>query len=470
MKKIILLLLVYSTFILSSLTAQETDADYTVKLNEKITIGSRKSFECAATIAHLAGFEEYNEEACDYSAYDEYFSKYLKDKRVKKAISHYKKLRNFGFSYDALANIAIYVNPDCHSFRVNDKKVLKENIQKRCGKPEKLLKVISDFYDATDFETFYQSQLPIYQNAVEFLLQNKDLIITSVSEFEKYFKTEVEGIYISVSPVIGQHNYGLGFNDGKHFYYEPHYMAGYFDLNLFIHELSHPQTHIISNEVVKNDEIMELVSKHFTCEKKEIMIKQAYGTPAGYVNEILNIANTMSILRNFTDESYVAMNILDGKTRRFDELKELTDLLDKYRLGDYKNQLDFLPEFEKGYLEILNNMSDEIKPFEFSAEDTKSFNLLGKTYDAEYCGFWDLTGFQNFKMRKYWRIKNAYNDICNNYTFGYLPYNNYPCGVKEKDVFRIEYLLVDGSGYVMYLRSDGDVLDGEPITSVFYAE
>lgn len=470
MKKIILLLLVFSTFILSSLTAQAADADYTVKLNDKITIGSRKSFECAATIAHLAGFEEYNYEDCDYSAYDEYFSKYLNDKRVKKAISHYKKLRRADFSYDALANIAIYVNPDCHSFRVNDKKVLKENIQKRCGKPEKLLKVISDFYDATDFETFYQSQLPVYQNAVEFLLQNKDLIITSVSEFEKYFKTEVEGIYISVSPVIGQNNFGTSFNDGKHFYYEPHYCAGYFDLDLFIHELSHPQSKILVDEVIKNDEIMKLVSKYFTGEKKEIMIQQAYGTPEGYVNEILNIANTMSILRNFIDESYVALLILNYKTRRFDELKELTDLLDKYRLGDYKNQLDFLPEFEKGYLEILNNMSDEIKPFEFSAEDTKSFTLLGKTYDAEYCGFQDLTGIQNFKMRKYWRIKNAYNDICNNYTFGYLPYNNYPCEVKEKDVFRIEYLLEDGSGYVMYLRSDGDVLDGEPITNVFYAE
>ena len=200
------------------------------------------------------------------------------------------------------------------------------------------------------------------------------------------------------------------------------------------------------------------------------MIQQAYGTPEGYVNELINIANTMSILKNFTDESYVALHIFDCKTRRFDELKELTDLLDKYRLGDYKNQLEFLPEFEEGYLEILEKMSDEIKPFEFSAEDIKSFTLLGKIYEAEYCGFQDLTGFQNFKMRKYWRIKNAYNDFCNNSTYGYLPYNNYPFEVKEGEVFRIEYLMEDGSGYVMYLRSDGTIYENEPITNVFYAE
>ncbi len=470
LKKSILSLVAITGFFLSSLPAQRANSDYTVKLTDKITIGTRKSFECAATIAHLAGFDEYNYEDADYSAYDEYFSKYLNDKRVKKAISHYKKLRRADFSYDAVANIAVYINPDCHTFRVNDKEILTKNIQERCGDPKKFLKILADFYDATDFETFYQSQLPVYQNAAELFLQNRDNLITGVSEFEKYFKTEVEGIYISVSPVIGQNNFGTSFNDGKHFYYEPHYMAGYFDVDLFIHELSHPQTKILVDEVVKNDEIMKLVSKYFTGEKKEIMIQQAYGTPYGYVNEILNIANTMSILRNLTDESYVAMHIFDSKTRRFDELKELTDLLDKYRLGEYQNQLEVLPEFEEGYLEILENMSELIKPFEFSAEDTKSFTLLGKTYEAEYCGYQNLTGFQNFKMRKYWHIKNAYNDICNLSTYGYLPYNNYPFEVKEGEVYRIEYLLDNGSGYVMYLRSDGNIYENEPITNVFYAE
>lgn len=50
----------------------------------------------------------------------------MKDKRVKKAISHYKKLRTFGFSYDAVDNISIYINHNCHTFRVNDKKILKK--------------------------------------------------------------------------------------------------------------------------------------------------------------------------------------------------------------------------------------------------------------------------------------------------------------------------------------------------------
>lgn len=469
MKKTILSILL-TTLIILPFTAQTKKTDYTVKLNDKITLGTRKSFECAATIAHLAGFEEYNYEVSDYSAYDDYFSKYLKDKRVVKAISHYKKLRTIGFSYDAVANIAMYINPDCHSFRVSDKKILDERIQERCGDPKKFLKILSDFYDATDFEKFYQSQIPVYEKALTIYLNNKELLITAVDEFEKYFKTEVKDIYISVSPITGQNNFGLSFFDGNNEYYEPHYCSGYFDINIFIHELSHPQSKIIVDEIVKNKEIMDLVKKTYTGEKKEIMIKQAYGTPDSYVNELINRANTINILKNFTDESYIAMGIFNDKNMRFDEIKEVSDLLDKYRLGNYKNQLEFLPEFEEGYIEILKNLDLEIKPFEFSSEDTKSFTLFGKTYDAEYCGFQDLTGFQNFKLRKYWRIKNAYNDICNNFTSGYLPYNNYPFEVKEREVFRIEYLLTDGSGYVMYLRSDGNELDGEPLTSVFYAE
>ena len=209
------------------------------------------------------------------------------------------------------------------SVKANVLKILKENIQKRCCDPKKFLKILADFYDATDFGTFYQSQLLVYQNAVDLFLQNKDNLITGVSEFEKYFKTQVEGIYISVSPIIGQHNFGTSFNDGKNFYYEPHYMAGYFDLDLFIHELSHPQSKILVDEVVKNDEIMKLVSKYFTGEKKEIMIKQAYGTPEGYVNELINIANTMSILKNLTDESYTDLEIIKINWNSFRNLKKV---------------------------------------------------------------------------------------------------------------------------------------------------
>ena len=470
MKNKFLSLILLGIFAIFPLAANQ-GTEYRIQLNDKISIGARKSFECIATIAHLAGFEEYNQQYTDYSAYDNYFSRYSSDKRVGKAISYFKKLRTTGFSYDAMANMAVYTNPDCHSLRVTDKKVLDDNIQKRCGNPEKMIKILADFYDATDFDSFYQSQIPVYENAAQILLNNKETIITGVKEYEKYFRTEIKGLYISVSPIIGQNNYGTSFTDGKDIYYEPHYCSGYFDPNLFIHEMSHPQAQYIVDEIVKNKEIMKLVNKTFTGEKKEILKLQAYSNSETYINELFNRANTINILKAFTDDAYVSMSIFSDKLNRFDEIAEVTELLDKYRLGSYKNQLEFLPEIERGYIEILNN--PEIfttKSFEFSSEDTKSFTLFGKSYEAEYCGMQDLTGIGNFKMRKYWRLINAYNDVCNYATFEYLPYNNYPCQLKKGDVFRIEYLMDDGTGFIQYFRSDGLEYDGQPITNGFLSE
>ena len=471
MKKCILSILIFGIFAIVPLIANQNN-EYRIQLNDKITIASRKSFECIATIAHLAGFNEYNQPDTDYSAYDNYFRQYSNDKRVENAISYFKKLRKTGFSYDALANIAIYINPDCHSLRITDKAVLKANIQKRCGDPEKMIKILADFYDATNFDSFYKSQIPVYEKAATVLVKNKDTIITGVKEYEKYFRTEVKGLYISVSPIIGSNNYGTSFTDGKDIWYEPHYCVGYFDANIFIHEMSHPQTQYIVDELAKNKEIMKLVQKTFKGDKKAIMLQQAYSNPYTYIIELFNRANTNNILKGFTDDLYVAKSIATDRKYRFDEIAEVTELLDKYRTGSYKNQLEFLPEIEKGYIEILKHPETfEPKPFELSSEDTKSFTFLGRTYEAEYCGFQNLTGFRNFKLRKYWRLKNAYQNVNMYGTSDYLPYNNYPFQVNEGDVFRIEYLMNDGTGYFEYLRADaGDIVDGEPVTRSFFTE
>ena len=68
------------------------------------------------------------------------------------------------------------------------------------------------------------------------------------------------------------------------------------------------------------------------------------------------------------------------------------------------------------------------------------------------------------------KIFTSYNDVCNYGTLDYLPYNNYPFQVNTGDVFRIEYLMNDGSGFIEYLRSDGEILDNQPITRGFLTE
>lgn len=81
-----------------------------------------------------------------------------------------------------------------------------------------------------------------------------------------------------------------------------------------------------------------------------------------------------------------------------------------------------------------------------------------------------MTGFKDYSCRKYWRLKDAYQDVSMYNAFDYLPYNNYPVLVNKGDVFRIEYLKTDGSGYIEYLRADGDEYYGEGTTKGFYTE
>ena len=471
MKKNILSIILLGFFAIFPLAANQS-SEYSIQLNDKITIGTRRAYECTATIAHLAGFQEFNRAdfQLNYQAYDEYFAKYLKDKRVENAISYFNNLRSFrGFSYDAVADIATYLSSDCHSLRCSEENA-KKNVQSRCGDPKKLQQVIADFYDATDFERFYESQIPVYEQAVQILYANKDIMITGVNELEKYYRTQVNGIFISVSFLTGHNNYGTSFNDGKNTYFEPQYGAGYFDANTFIHELSHPFSNKAVDQIMKNKKLMKLVKKDFKGEKKKVMEDQAYGSADIYLYELFNRANTNNILKGFCDDVYVAMSIVNDKRRRFDEIQEVTDLMDRYRLGSYKDIYEFMPELEKEYIKILETVDTKPQPFKLSEDNTKSFTFLGKNYEAEYCGMQDLTGFKDYSCRKYWRLKDAYQDVSMYNAFDYLPYNNYPVQVNKGDVFRIEYLKTDGSGYIEYLRADGDEYYGEATTKGFYTE
>ena len=471
MKKHSLFIVILSIFAIFPLIADQKN-EYSIQMSDKITIGTRRAYECCATVAHLAGFQEYNiaDFQLNYQAYDEYFAKYIKDKRVVNALSHYNNLRNQrGFGYDAVADIATYLSSDCHSFRTSEE-IVQKNVQSRCGDPKKFQQIIADFYDATDFASFYESQIPVYEQAAQVLYANKETMITGVQELEKYYRKEVPGIFISVSYITGHNNFGVSFKDGSNTYFEPQYGAGYFDTNTFIHELSHPFSNKAVDELLKNKKLMKLVKKDFKGEKKKVMESQAYGSVDVYLYELFNRANTNNILKGFCSEVYVGLSIVNDKRRRFDEIAEVTELMDRFRLGNYKDIYDFLPELEKEYINILETVDTKPKPFKFSSEDTKSFTMLGKTYEAEYCGMQDLTGFRDYKCRKYWRLKNAYQDVYLYDTFDYLPYNNYPFQVNTGDVFRIEYLKTDGIGYIEYLRADGDEMYGEPSTKGFFME
>ena len=465
MKKILLSILFISMFSTALLFADK--GEYRVQINDKAQAGTSRAFECAAVIAHYAGFPEYNDSNTDFSLYDSYFIPLSKNKAFLDAVSYFNSLHNRGFSYDAVANIATYLNSDCQSYRT-DIQTVKANIQSRCGDPVKFLEVISTFYTETSFDDFYQSMIPIYEESLQAILANIQVINIAFDAYEKYYRTSLNPVFISVTPLVGPSNYGVSFNDGQKEYYEPKYCAGYFDANLLIHELSHPMSNPVVYRIVKNKKIMKLVNKSFKGTKKQIMQQQAYTNSETYLIELFNRANTLNILKAFGNDAYIYSGIFQDKLRRFDEIDQVTQLLDKYRLGNYVSLEEFRPELEEGFLKILNANKNG---FKLSADDTKSFTLFGKTYNAQYCGTSDVSGIRDFKTRKVFRLIDAYEDLVNYQSFDYLSDDNYPVTVNAGEVYRVEYLRTDGTGFVEYMRSDANsYINGQHVTVGIYVE
>lgn len=118
------------------------------------------------------------------------------------------------------------------------------------------------------------------------------------------------------------------------------------------------------------------------------------------------------------------------------------------------------------YSEDLIGLAKDIEP---SRVDTIVVNE--KKYEASYFGKQDLTGFEDYAHREFWRLENAYNDFKDKSKTGdVLPYDNYPMLIETGQVFVIDYTKTDDSHVRKYYRSDGKVWDNMSSTEEFTVE
>lgn len=330
--------------------------EYKIDISKYLCVGTSQSYECVAVMAHLSGFNEFNleDDTGLIASYDEYFKPYLKNPKVKKSLSHIKKIRMRGFAYDAIGTAGTYLNPDCHSYRV-DYDILKEYMDPRCGNPKKLLKAVSTFYDETHFEDFYNSNIAIYEQIAQTWLDQSQDLQKSIDEVQKYYKTETNKVFISSSILNYNNNFGCSFNDGKNVYFEPKYCAFYYDDSLVVHELSHPYTGPIVDLLYKNPEIKKYFDSQFKGPRAELMKKQAYGTPYMNLNELINRANEIAVLQNYLSDNYIKNVIARYETCGFTELELVIDILQPYRTGNYSSLMEFEPILEKELVERLGS-------------------------------------------------------------------------------------------------------------------
>lgn len=325
-------------------------------VSDDLELKISSAFECVAMIAHLAGFEEYSGNNRDgaISRYDRYFKPFLNQKKTEAAISYFKKLRNnYGFAYDAIATLATAMTPDCHSWRT-DIETVKENLDTRCVNPEKLLQLVADFYDETDFAKFYVQESKKYKILIDDNSINIDTVMTGIEKVKAYYNTEVSKVTLSFSYLNGYGNYGCSFKEGDKIFFEPKYWSHAmknFDPGIVIHELSHPSSNPVAELLYANPKIKNYIDKNMVGEKLEKMVSMAYDNGYTYMIELLTRANTIAIMQEFcTKEMCERQTAYDKDTCMFSEIDFVVEVLQKYKQGNYKNLMEFKDILEEDFV------------------------------------------------------------------------------------------------------------------------
>ena len=116
------------------------------------------------------------------------------------------------------------------------------------------------------------------------------------------------------------------------------------------------------------------------------------------------------------------------------------------------------------------NLSDGINYTR--AGDTQLVRLAGTDYTAVCLGEQDLSSrLPGYQSRTFWLVEGAYEAACALPATGeFLPYDNYLNPVEEGQVYRVDYLLADGSAESRYYRADGTLWQGQPATAGFAPE
>lgn len=173
-----------------------------------------------------------------------------------------------------------------------------------------------------------------------------------------------------------------------------------------------------------------------------------------------------------TDEAssfrYREDRMVENFRRSYQELEAVrrTDIMGIYGSAhivesEYRNSdLRMAKQLSENYGEHLHTKDLTQEP-----ERIDALEVNGKTYTASYFGEQDISMVKGYKIRKFWRLEDAYEDFKDLPTpREILPADNYPVKIQAGQVFAVEYLMSDGSTEWKYYITDGTVQNGQLIT------
>ena len=341
-----------------------------------------ETVELMGLLWHIAGFQEYcnlGVESVALSA-NSFFASMMNHQAVRLA----KQYGALGIRYDAVTAYANQLIFNDVGDLVFDPDYLEGSNSSfdRWNNQQKddMLAAVNDFYKKSNFHEWFVSTREEQQQAIASFKTVCNMDYTWFDTF--YGKNDKISSRIILSFMIGGSNNGISLKrkDGTFLltpvigsFYQP-YGSGqmYFngDMNLVVHEFSHPYCNPLIEEIwsaisIKADEVYTGV--------ESIMQSQAYGSAKTMMCETLVRASAIRYMISHDQMSEAADRIYQEESNGFMMIRCLVNTLEKYESNSdkYETLADFMPEL----IVAINNFDPNL-----SYEDTPEPDTLPHDY------------------------------------------------------------------------------------------
>lgn len=338
------------------------------KVNENV--------ELMSLLSRLAGFPEYSMNLAGQYIVDinSYFGKYTDHP----AVLQMRELRSkYGISFDAVMSMAVHLNVENNKFTILPEE--ENTLEKRWTNVDKenFLKLLSQFYQDSDFPKFFTEHQSLYQKGIQ---SYKDHVMKKFDQSwypEFYGKAPQE----SFSVIIGFGNGGGNYGTNRHLkgqkkeifaivgYYVdktgvPQYNEGY--LPTLIHEFNHSFINYLLDDTIypQNVKLLEKSGNLLLQSSLWAMSKQAYGNWKTVINESLVRAAVICYMldKKYSEES-IRKELTEQLQRNFRWMPELVQVLRKYQDNrtKYHSLEAFYPEIIRFFDKYTEAQENKIK-------------------------------------------------------------------------------------------------------------
>ena len=273
------------------------------------------------------------------------------------AVRLFKEMeQNYGFTYyrplNWILQFSDFPNLEKQRSAINCGKLINnDNIQYL----EKFRKSLIDFYNETDYRSFYLKQQEFYEKFITETKKSKSL--TKIPHYlENFYGTKLHSYNVILSPLLHQGGYNLEFKNNidsievfaiigpnGEIEFSPIFDKDFLEKDLMIHEFSHS----FVNPLVERYEtlILDLEVKYFNDSLKKSAKNEGYSDWITVFDEILVRTNTILITKDNYGE-VDANNLLEYELNAgFYLIPRILEIMTEYENNrqEYKTYDDFIP-------------------------------------------------------------------------------------------------------------------------------